>query len=66
MDINEEGDIEYFMGVNIDKVDSDTYHLSQPQLINQIVSDLGLLNPDETLRTTPSLTKNILCIFHDA
>ena len=66
MDINEEGHIEYFLGVNIDKVDSDTYHLSQPQLINQIVSDLGLLNPDETLRTTPSIIKNILCIFHDA
>ena len=27
LDITEEGDIEDFLGVNIDKVDSETYHL---------------------------------------
>ena len=42
LDITEEGDIEDFLGVNIDKVDSGTYHLAQPQIINQIVFNLGL------------------------
>ena len=42
LDITEEGDIKDFLGVSTDNVDSETYHISQPQLINQIVSDLGL------------------------
>ena len=42
MDITEEGDIEKFLGVNIDNVDSETYHLSQTLLIDQIVSHMVL------------------------
>ena len=34
--------IKYFLGFNIDKVDSETYHLLQTQLFDLIVSDLGL------------------------
>ena len=41
-DITEEGDIEDLLGVNIDKVESEKYHMSHPQIINQIVSNLGL------------------------
>ena len=44
LDITEEGYIKDFLRVNIDKLDSDTYHISQPKLINQIVSDMGLSN----------------------
>ena len=32
--LTEEGNIGDFLGVNIDKVDSYTYYLSQPQLTN--------------------------------
>ena len=60
LEITEEGDIEDFLGVNIDKVDSETYHLSQPQPIKKFLSDLGLSKSDRNPRTTPSLASNIL------
>ena len=59
-DITEEVEIEDFLRVKIYKVDSETYHMSQPQLINQIVSDLVLSDYDGTLSTTPDLTTNKL------
>jgi hypothetical protein len=30
LDVTDEGDIEDFLGVNIEKIDDDTYHLSAP------------------------------------
>ena len=42
LDITEERYIKDFLGFNIYNVDSDIYHLSHKQLINQIVSDLFL------------------------
>ena len=42
MNINEEGYTEDFLGVNIDKLDRDTYPLSQTKINNQIVSYMGL------------------------
>ena len=63
--ITEEVYIEYFMGVNTDKVVSETYHLSRPHIIDQIVSDLGLSKSDATPRTTPDLTKNIPGKYQD-
>ena len=60
LDITKEGDIKNFLVVNIDKVESETYYLSQPQLINQIVSDLVLSQLDATPRNIPALTTNIL------
>ena len=65
MDITEKGDIKDFMGVNIDKVYSDTYHLAHPQLINQKVSDLVLSKFNVTPSTTPSLTTNIMEKYQD-
>ena len=66
LDITEYGDIEDFIGVNIDKMDSDTYHLSQPKIINQIVFDLVLSKYNVTPRNTPDLTTNILGKCQDA
>ena len=60
LDITKEGNIEDFLGVNIDKAGSNTYHLSHPQLINQILSDLRLSQSDETPRNKPALTTKIL------
>ena len=57
--------MEDFLGFNIYKSDSDTYHLSQPKLINQIVSDLGLSNYDTNPKTTAALATNILGNFQD-
>jgi hypothetical protein len=42
LDITEEGELEDFLGINIDRIDGNTYHLSQPQLIDQIIQDLHL------------------------
>ena len=57
LDITEVGDIEDFLGFNIYKVDSDTYHLLHQKLINQIVSDMVLSNSDATPKTNQDLTK---------
>ena len=65
MYITEKEDIKDFLGVNIYKVYSDTYHLSHPQLINQIVSDLALSKFDATPSTTSALTTNILGKYQD-
>ena len=51
LEITAEGDIEEFLRVIIYNVDSETYHLSKPQLIN-----LGLSKSDATPSTTPNLT----------
>ena len=42
LDITEERDIKNFLGFNIDKLYSEAYHMSQPQLTNKIVSNMGL------------------------
>ena len=47
-------------------MDSGTYHLAQPQIINQIVSYLILSNSDATPRTTPDFTTNIMVKCQDA
>ena len=59
LEITKGGDIEEFLGVKIYKVDINTYHLSHPQLINQIVSYLGLSQSVKTPRTMPSHTTSI-------
>ena len=66
LDITEERYVEDFLWVNIGKLDSETYHMSQPQLINQIVSNMGLSKSDANPRTTPAFTTKILVNFQDA
>ena len=66
LDVTEEGDLEDFLGVNIDKLDDDTYHLTQPQLIDQILEDLHLNNENVTEKDTPACSSNILHSFPDS
>ena len=40
--------------------------MSQPQIIDQIVSDMGLSKANTTPGTTPSFTTNLLVKFQDA
>jgi len=54
LDVTEEGDIEDFLGVNIDQVDDETFHLSQPHLIEQILRDLNLNGENAQAKETPS------------
>ena len=65
LDITEGVDIEDFLGFNVEKLDSETYHLSQPHIIKQILSDLGLLKYYATPRNDLALTTNMLKIFHN-
>jgi len=60
LDVTEEGDIEDFLGVNIDRVDDDTYHLSQPHLIEQILCDLNLDGDNVQAKETPSPLSRVL------
>jgi len=60
LDVTEEGDIDDFLGVKIDRVDDDTYHLSQPHLIEQILRDLNLDGENVQTKETPSPLSGVL------
>jgi hypothetical protein len=60
LDITEEGDLEDFLGINIDRRADDSYNLSQPQLIDQIIRDLHLDQDNVTTKPTPAVSNKIL------
>jgi hypothetical protein len=57
--------IEDFLGVNIARLDDDTFKLSQPHLIKSILSDLGL-HPNSKSKATPSVKGTILHAHSDS
>jgi hypothetical protein len=63
--VTDEGKIQDFLGVNIDKVDDKTYHLSQPQLINQILEDLNLMGDSVKTKDTPAPSSKTLMAHPD-
>jgi hypothetical protein len=60
LDITEEGDLADFLGINIDRVSDNAYHLSQPQLIDQIIRDLRLDQDNVTPKTSLAVPGKIL------
>ena len=60
LDITVEGDIQDFLGVNIDRKDDGSVHLVQPQLIESILQDLNLTNENVATKTTPAASSKIL------
>ena len=60
LDITEEGTIEDFLGVNIDRKDDGSIHLTQPQLIDTVLRDLNLLGEKVKTKDTPSCSSKIL------
>jgi hypothetical protein len=60
LDTTEEGEIEDFLGIHIDKIGENEYHLSQPQLIDQILTDLHLQQDSVTAKTTPAVHDRVL------
>ena len=66
LDITEEGDLEDFLGVNIDKVDEETYHLSQPQLIDSVLKDLRLDGDNVSTRKTPAMSTKVIGSYPDS
>jgi hypothetical protein len=49
-----EGDISDFLGVHVERKSDGTIHLTQPQLIDQILQDLRLDGPDVATKDTPA------------
>ena len=60
LNITEEGTLEDFLGVNIDRKADGTIHLTQPQLIDSILHDLRLLEHGVNTKTTPACSSRIL------
>ena len=60
LDITEEGTLEDFLGVNINRQPDGTIHLTQPHLIESIFKDLILLGPGVSTKTTPMSSSCIL------
>jgi hypothetical protein len=46
LNLNVEGDISDFLGVQIDRINENTFNLSQPHLINDIIKELRLDGQD--------------------
>ena len=60
LDLTVEGDLEDFLGVNIEKKKYGTIHLTQPHLIDKILKDLRLDNDIVTTKTTPASSSVLL------
>ena len=60
MDLTIEGDLQDFLGVNIEKRKDRTIHLTQPHLIEQILKDLRLDNDRVTTKTAPASSSVLL------
>ena len=60
LDLTIEGDLQDFLGVNIEKKTDGTIHLTQPHLIDQILKDLRLDNNRVTTKSTPESSSVLL------
>ena len=58
-DMTDEGELSDYLGVKITRQDDGTIHLTQPHLIDQIISDLGL-KPNTKTKEMPALTSKVL------
>ena len=56
-DVEDEGKINDYLGVRVNETDDHVIELTQPQLIDSILTDLGLLNQDEqsNVKATPAV-----------
>ena len=60
LDITKEGDIQDFLGINIERNKNGTIKLSQPHLIDQILKDLKLDGDNVKSKEIPCMTSRIL------
>jgi hypothetical protein len=55
-----EGKIDDFIGVNIDRQEDGTFHLTQHRLIEQILKEMRLCSPNVNVKQTPAMvSKNL-------
>ena len=60
LDITDEGDVKDFLGVNIEKQNDGTIHMTQPHLIDQILKDLNMNGDDVKIKDTPAASSRLL------
>jgi Reverse transcriptase (RNA-dependent DNA polymerase) len=60
LNITVEGDIQDFLGINIDRKDDGSIHLTHPHLIDSIVKELRLDGPQTKTKATPAESSVIL------
>ena len=60
LELTIEGDLQDFLGVNIERKSDGTIHLTQPQLIDQILEDLKMTKDNVITRLTPAKSSQIL------
>ena len=60
LDITIEGNLTDFLGVNIDRRDDNTIHLTQSKLIKQILDDVRLNNSKVKTKTIPAVSSKLL------
>ena len=60
LDITIEGDLQDFLGVNIERKADGTIHLTQPHLIDQILKDLRLEDENVTTKPIPASSSKLL------
>jgi hypothetical protein len=59
-DVEDQGNISDYLGVKVAQDDDGSFHFSQPHLIDQILTDLHLLQPGTKVAATPSLLTKVL------
>lgn len=60
LELTVEGDISDFLGVNLERKEDGTIHLTQPHLINRILKDLRLDRDDVATKNTPARVGQLL------
>ena len=63
LNVTVEGTLEDFLGVNIERKEDGTIHLTQPHLIDKILSDLKMNDDNLKEKSTPAASSRILS-FH--
>ena len=66
LDITREGDIQDFLGINIQKKKNGDIKLSQPHLIDQILKDLKMDKDELKMKDIPCMTSKILSSGKDS
>lgn len=64
--ITVEGDLADFLCVNIDRRKDGSIHLTQPHLIDQILTDLRLQGNEVKLKSTPAASSKLLTRHSDS
>ena len=60
LNITNEGDVKDFLGVHISKQKDGTIHMSQPHLIDQILTDLRMNDERTGIKSTPAASSKLL------